>query len=30
MEEADVKPDSKTYSYLISNCASEDDVNKVI
>lgn len=30
MEEADVKRDSKTYSYLIGNCESEDDVNKVI
>ncbi|POO00467.1 Pentatricopeptide repeat [Trema orientale] len=28
MEESNVKPDSKTLSYLISNCESEEDINK--
>lgn len=29
MEEADVKPDSETFSYLISNCKCENDIIKV-
>lgn len=29
MEDADVKPDSQTFSYLLGNCSSEDDINKV-
>lgn len=29
MELADVKPDSKTFSYLISNCECEEDIIKV-
>ncbi|XP_021834329.1 pentatricopeptide repeat-containing protein At4g04790, mitochondrial-like isoform X3 [Prunus avium] len=28
MKEADVQPDSQTFSYLISNCESEEDINK--
>ncbi|KAG0499445.1 hypothetical protein HPP92_004136 [Vanilla planifolia] len=28
MKDADVKPDSETYSYLISNCRSEKDIVK--
>ncbi|KAM6553705.1 hypothetical protein CsatB_014467 [Cannabis sativa] len=28
MEESKVNPDSKTLSYLISNCVSEEDINK--
>ncbi|XP_039132079.1 pentatricopeptide repeat-containing protein At4g04790, mitochondrial-like [Dioscorea cayenensis subsp. rotundata] len=28
MEEADVKPDSETFSYLISNCKCENDIIK--
>ncbi|KAA8526940.1 hypothetical protein F0562_008831 [Nyssa sinensis] len=28
MEKADVKPDSQTFSYLISNCDCEEDINK--
>lgn len=30
MEDADVKPDAVTYSYLIANSHSEKDVNKVV
>ena len=30
MELADVKPDSATYSCLISNCGNEDQITKVI
>ena len=29
MEESNVKPDSRTLSYLINNCESEEDINKV-
>lgn len=29
MEEANIKPDSKTFSYLISNSVSEEDIDKV-
>ncbi|CAH9107923.1 unnamed protein product [Cuscuta epithymum] len=28
MEDANVKPDSQTFSYLINNCKSEDNLNK--
>ncbi|PRQ31625.1 hypothetical protein RchiOBHm_Chr5g0037551 [Rosa chinensis] len=27
MKEADVKPDSHTFSHLITNCNSEEDIN---
>lgn len=30
MKDADVKPDSQTFSYLISNCACEEDIIKVV
>lgn len=30
MELADVKPDSQTFSYLISNCDCEEDIIKVV
>ena len=30
MKLADVKPDSATYSCLISNCDTEDQITKVI
>lgn len=29
MEDADIKPDSKTFSYLIANCKCEEDIVKV-
>jgi hypothetical protein len=29
MKLADVKPDSQTFSYLISNCDREEDIIKV-
>ncbi|PKA62208.1 Pentatricopeptide repeat-containing protein [Apostasia shenzhenica] len=28
MEDADIEPDSETYSYLISNCGNEKDIEK--
>ena len=30
MEHEDVKPDSQTFSYLIGNCESEEDITKVV
>lgn len=30
MRDADVKPDSQTFSYLLGNCSSEEAINKVI
>lgn len=30
MERAEVRPDSQTYSYLIANCDSEDQIIKVV
>lgn len=30
MKEADVKPDSQSFSHLITNCNSEEDINMVI
>lgn len=30
MEDADVKPDSQTFGYLISNCSCEEDIIKVV
>lgn len=30
MKEADVKPDSQSFSILITNCNSEEDINMVI
>lgn len=29
MQDLDIKPDSETYSYLISNSANEEDIAKV-
>lgn len=29
MEKANVKPDSQTFSYLIGNCESEEEIDKV-
>lgn len=29
MEDADIKPDSETYCYLIANCECQEDVSKV-
>lgn len=30
MEDADVKPDSQTFTYLIGNCVNEEDIVKVV
>lgn len=30
MEQANVKPDSQTFSYLIHNCSNEEDIIKVV
>lgn len=30
MEDADVKPDSQTFTYLIGNCVHEEDIVKVV
>jgi hypothetical protein len=30
MKLADVKPDSSSYSYLISNCNNEEEIIKVV
>ena len=30
MKDADVKPDSQTFGYLISTCTSEEDIIKVV
>ncbi|XP_027063297.2 pentatricopeptide repeat-containing protein At4g04790, mitochondrial-like isoform X2 [Coffea arabica] len=30
MKDADVKPDSQTYSYLLVNCDSEEDIDKIV
>jgi hypothetical protein len=30
MADAEVKPDAQTFSYLLGNCSSEEDITKVL